>query len=118
MDEQAIKAGRLIEGMSFQEKVWALCARVPKGRVTTYGLIARALGTQAYRAVGQAMHNNPFAPDVPCHRVVGSDGRLTGFAGGLARKRAMLRAEGVRVHGSRADLSQPFTFTTASNGCL
>src|SRR6476660_3486049 len=80
--ESHIRAGRIVPGMSFNQKVWAMTARVPKGRVTTYGDLARALGTKAYRAVGNAMNKNPYAPGVPCHRVVGSDRSLTGFAAG------------------------------------
>jgi len=94
--ETHMKAGRLIRGMTFNQKVWALTVRVPKGKVTTYRHIAQKLGTRAYRAVGQALHNNPYAPQVPCHRVVGSDRSLTGFAGGLPKKRAMLEREGVQ----------------------
>src|SRR5687767_8125143 len=94
--EESIKRGRIVAGMTFNQKVWALCARVPKGKVTTYGAIAEALGTRAYRAVGNAMNRNPYAPVVPCHRVVGSNGALTGFAHGLAKKKAMLEREGVR----------------------
>jgi methylated-DNA-[protein]-cysteine S-methyltransferase len=62
------------------------------------------MGTRAFRAVGNALHRNPYAPVVPCHRVVGSDGNLTGYAGGLAAKRRMLESEGVRVVGDRVDL--------------
>ena len=72
--------------MTFNQKVWAMTARIPKGTVTTYAAIAKALGTKAYRAVGNALNRNPYAPGVPCHRVVGSTGALTGFAGGLERK--------------------------------
>lgn len=106
--EANIKAGRIVKGMSFNERVWALTARVPRGRVTTYGEIAHKLGTQAYRAVGNAMNRNPYAPDVPCHRVVGSNGSLTGFAGGLPKKKKMLRQEGVPLRGELVDLSQCF----------
>ena len=101
--EKHIRVGRLTRGMSFNQKVWALTVRVPRGQVTTYGHIARRLGTDAARAVGQALHRNPYAPKVPCHRVVGADGKLTGFAGGLARKKQLLEAEGVRVLGDRVD---------------
>ena len=104
--EHDICAGKLKKGMSFNEKVWALTARVPKGQVTTYGEIARALGTNGYRAVGNALNKNPYAPGVPCHRVVGSDGRLTGFFHGLAKKEQMLASEGVPVMRGRADLSR------------
>lgn len=105
-NERQIKGGRLLPGMSFQEKVWAVTARVPRGKVTTYGQIARRLGSRAYRAVGNSLHLNPYAPDVPCHRVVGGDGRLTGFAGGLSKKRRMLRAEGVAFKRDRVDLAR------------
>jgi methylated-DNA-[protein]-cysteine S-methyltransferase len=104
--EKDIKAGRIREGMSFCEKVWAVTARVPKGKVTTYACIARALGGNAYRAVGQALNRNPYAPAVPCHRVVGSNGALTGFAGGLAKKRRMLEEEGVAVEKGRVGREQ------------
>jgi methylated-DNA-[protein]-cysteine S-methyltransferase len=106
-----IVAGEMDGTLSFNERVWALCARVPRGRVTTYGRIAAALGKPgASRAVGQALHRNPYAPDVPCHRVVGSDGRLTGFAGGVAKKRRLLESEGVRFRGERVDVSEPYGF--------
>jgi methylated-DNA-[protein]-cysteine S-methyltransferase len=108
--ESSIRAGRLLPGMSFNEKVWALTARVPKGRVTTYGELARALGTKAYRAVGNAMNKNPYAPGVPCHRVVGSDGSLTGFAAGLEKKRKLLVEEGVEVNGAKARVGEVFRF--------
>ena len=109
MLEEQIKSGRLSREMSFNQKVWTLTARIPKGRVSTYGQIARALKTKAYRAVGNAPNKNPYAPQVPCHRVVGSNGALTGFAGGVDRKRQMLRHEGVVfVSPDRVDISHIF----------
>ena len=109
--ERDIKSGRVTRGMSFNQKVWALCARVPPGRVVTYGQIARALGSPgAARAVGNALNKNPYAPAVPCHRVVGSNGSLTGFAGGLAKKERLLEGEGVALRNGRADVKEPFTF--------
>jgi methylated-DNA-[protein]-cysteine S-methyltransferase len=109
--EQEIRAGKIVGGMNFNQKVWALTARIPRGRVTTYGELARALGSNGFRAVGNAMNKNPYAPGVPCHRVVGSDGKLTGFAGGLPKKRAMLIREGVRIDArDRADLACMFHF--------
>ncbi len=108
MFEQQIKAGRLVPGMTFSQRVWALTSRVPRGKVTTYGQIARKLKTRAYRAVGGALHRNPYAPAVPCHRVVGSDGRLTGFAQGVARKQKLLVSEGVSVSKGKVDLSKSF----------
>ncbi|MDE2490830.1 MAG: MGMT family protein, partial [Elusimicrobia bacterium] len=86
------------EHPSFDRAVWTACAEIPRGEVRTYGWIARRIGKPgAARAVGGALGRNPFAPVVPCHRVVGADGRLTGYsgAGGVAKKRRMLRAEGV-----------------------
>jgi O-6-methylguanine DNA methyltransferase len=84
----------------FSQAVWKACAEIPKGEVRTYGWIARRIGKPgAARAVGRALGKNPFAPVVPCHRVVGADGRLTGYsaAGGVAKKRRMLIAEGALV---------------------
>src|SRR2546421_12567185 len=108
MVEHDIKAGLVRAGMSFEQKVWAMTARVPCGQVTTYAEIARALGTRAYRAVGNALHRNPYAPEVPCHRVVGSNGKLVGFAGGLDMKRDLLHREGVPMVGDKVDVSQAF----------
>ncbi|MBN9340744.1 MAG: methylated-DNA--[protein]-cysteine S-methyltransferase [Comamonadaceae bacterium] len=81
-------------GTPFQQAVWqALCA-IPRGRTTSYLAIAQALGKPAaVRAVGAAVGRNPVSVAVPCHRVLGSDGSLTGYAGGLERKRALLRLE-------------------------
>ncbi len=106
-----IKAGRVTPGMTFNQKVWALTARVPAGKVTTYGHIARALGTKGYRAVGNALNKNPYAPEVPCHRVVGSTGSLTGFAGGLAKKQRLLSGEGVTcANGRVVDVRDCFSY--------
>ena len=104
--QHAIYAGQLRDDMRFDEKVWALTTRVPRGRVVTYAQIARKLGTRAYRAVGGALNRNPYAPDVPCHRVVGAGGRLGGFASGADRKAALLEAEGVEVRHGRIDLTR------------
>ena len=108
--EREIKSGKVLPEMSFNQKVWALCARIPKGKVATYGDIARALGTQSYRAVGNAMNKNPYAPAVPCHRVIGSDGSLTGFATGVEKKRRMLAEEGVRLTNGKVDLQNRHCF--------
>ena len=92
----------------FNQKIYSLLKKVPKGKVTTYKLLAEALGTKAYRAVGQAMMSNPYAPIVPCHRVVKSDGSIGGFAGSLnpnseevKRKIRILRKEGIEVKSNR-----------------
>ena len=65
----------------FQERVYSALRKVPRGRVTTYKELGHALKSTAYRAIGQALRCNPYAPEVPCHRVVASDGTLGGFKG-------------------------------------
>ncbi len=87
--------------MTFQEKVWTLLRKIPKGKVTTYKELAKALHTKAYRAVGSACNKNPYSPAAACHRVVNSDGRLGGFASGSKKKIAMLKKEGVKVEKGR-----------------
>jgi len=84
----------------FYQAVWKACAQIPKGQVRTYGWIAKKIGKpKSARAVGQALGKNPFAPTIPCHRVVGANGALTGYsaAGGVAKKRRMLQKEGALV---------------------
>lgn len=85
-------------GSPFQRRVWAALCEIPYGRVASYGEIARRIGSpNAVRAVGAANGANPIAIIVPCHRVIGSNGRLTGYAGGLAIKARLLRLEGIEV---------------------
>lgn len=81
-------------------KVYAITATIPRGKVATYGWVARQIGCRSAQAVGAALRVNPFAPQVPCHRVIAADGTLHGFAGHTAgpqliRKRRLLEAEGV-----------------------
>jgi len=81
-------------GTPFQHQVWQALLGIPAGQTKSYGAIARALDRpQAARAVGAAVGRNPLSILVPCHRVLGNDGALTGYAGGLARKAALLRHE-------------------------
>lgn len=81
-------------GTVFQRAVWQALREIPRGGTTTYGEIAAGLGRpQASRAVGAAVGRNPLSIIVPCHRVLGSGGALTGYAGGLDRKRALLGLE-------------------------
>jgi len=83
-------------GTPFQTGVWTALRAIPAGETRSYGTLAAALGTpKAVRAVGLANGANPVALIVPCHRVVGASGALTGYAGGLARKAWLLRHEGV-----------------------
>lgn len=85
-----------LHGTDFQRRVWTALQGLPWGRSSTYGEIAASLGqAQASRAVGAAVGRNPVSILVPCHRIVGRDGSLTGYAGGLERKRHLLRLEGL-----------------------
>jgi methylated-DNA-[protein]-cysteine S-methyltransferase len=87
---------------AFQRQVYERLLEVPYGRVTSYGALAESVGgPELSRAVGQAVGANPIPIVIPCHRVVGTNGRLTGYSGGLAVKIALLRLEGIDVDGSR-----------------
>ncbi len=85
-------------GTDFQRTVWKALRAIPAGETRTYGQLAAAIGSpRAVRAAGLANGQNPIAVIVPCHRVIGANGTLTGYAGGLARKRWLLAHEGVAV---------------------
>ena len=106
----------------FNQKIYALLKKVPKGKVTTYKALAEALGTKAYRAVGQAMRCNPYAPKVPCHRVVASDGSIGGFSGSwnpesreVKRKIIMLRKEGVEIRNNKIVAFKKMVYNHTSN---
>jgi methylated-DNA-[protein]-cysteine S-methyltransferase len=87
-----------MQGGPFEREVWAELRQIPYGETASYGEIARRVGKpHAPRAVGAANGRNPIAIIVPCHRVIGSDGTLTGYGGGLERKRALLDLEAGRV---------------------
>jgi len=92
-------------GTPFQRRVWGLLREIPFGETTTYGALAQALGNpRTVRAVGLANGHNPISIVVPCHRVIGADGSLVGFGGGLERKRALLAHEAEVREGFRATL--------------
>ena len=83
-----------MEGTAFQQRVWRALREIPVGSTTSYGALAAKLGdSKAARAVGLANNRNPVGIVVPCHRVIGADGSLTGYAGGLSRKRWLLTHE-------------------------
>ncbi len=94
--------------------VWRACSRIPRGKVTTYKELARAVGRpRAWRAVANALARNPTPVKIPCHRVVRSDGGMGGYTlgtgdkrAGIARKMELLGAEGVAVQGQKVDLSR------------
>ena len=94
--------------MDFNQKCYDLLILIPKGKVTTYKEIARALNSKAYRAVGNAMNKNENAPKVPCHRVVGSNGNLVGYAYGIENKIKLLEKEGVKIINNKIDLKKYF----------
>ena len=84
-----------LQGTDFQQRVWNLLCEIPYGRTSTYGRLAEQLGSRnKARAVGGAAHVNPLPIIIPCHRLLGADGTLTGFAGGLKMKKYLLELEG------------------------
>jgi len=108
---------KLVKLSMYQQAILCLLAEVPKGEVTTYGDLAKELSKRetkwsplASRAVGTTMKNNPFGPQIPCHRVIKSDGSVGNFRGGakgaVEEKIAMLRDEGVRVVNGKIELKE------------
>lgn len=93
--------------MRLTKSVYQITQQIPLGKVATYGQIAVMVGKPgAARAVGQALHKNPYAPVVPCHRVAASSGHLHGFASGLVPKKKLLEQEGVKVWQNKVDLKK------------
>lgn len=89
---------------AFEERVYAVVRQIPRGQTRSYQWVAKQLGNpRAARAVGNALHRNPYASEVPCHRVICCDGSLGGFAKGVARKRALLNREGAVLSGGRKE---------------
>jgi methylated-DNA-[protein]-cysteine S-methyltransferase len=89
-------------GTPFQREVWAALRRIPAGQIASYGQLAARIGRPAaVRAVGLANGSNPVGVIVPCHRVIGANGSLTGYGGGIERKRWLLAHEGVAFNGAR-----------------
>lgn len=93
--------------MSFQKDVLEVVSKIPEGRVATYKKVAEALGNpKAYRAVGNVLANNPKPVEIPCHRVVKSDGKIGGYAMGSEKKKELLRSEGVEIKSGEVDLER------------
>ena len=89
-----------LKGTEFQLKVWAYLRKIPRGSVRTYSQVAKDIGKPlAIRAVANAIGKNPYAPKIPCHRVIRSDGSLGGYSGkgGLRTKRFLLKKEGIKL---------------------
>lgn len=94
-------------GTEFRRRVWRALTEIPYGVTISYGELATAIGSvKAVRAVGQANHHNPLPILIPCHRVVGADGTLTGYGGGLALKECLLTLEGVHIRNGRLERSE------------
>ena len=97
--------------MSFTKKIYELTKKIPRGKVTTYKILAEAAGTKAYRAVGNVLNKNPYGilnckgknikNMIPCHRVVDSKGHLHGFAHGLKKKKELLEKEGIKIKNNK-----------------
>jgi methylated-DNA-[protein]-cysteine S-methyltransferase len=92
--------------MKFNQKVYKLCQKIPKGKISTYKEIAKKLNSKAYRAVGNALNKNPYAPKVPCHRVIKTNGEVGGFASGTKNKIKLLEKEGIKINNSKIDLKK------------
>ena len=82
-----------LDGTVFQKRVWNLLLDIPYGKTVTYGDLAKLLGCRSAQAVGNAVGRNPISILIPCHRVIGAGGKLTGYAGGVDKKAALLRIE-------------------------
>ena len=93
---------------AFSKRVYILLKQVPAGRVTTYKSLGQAINSSAYQAIGQALKRNPDAPNIPCHRVVSSNGSVGGFAGEregkmIEKKKKLLRSEGIKIKENRIE---------------
>lgn len=86
-----------LTGNNFSERVYRLTKLIPKGKISTYEEIAKKLNCKAYRAVGNALNKNPYAPLVPCHRIIKSSGEIGGFASGTKNKIKLLEGEGIKI---------------------
>lgn len=101
-ERQAFSLPLAPHGTNWQRQVWQVLLTIPYGVTTNYGAMAATLGNRnASRAVGAANGRNPIAVVIPCHRAIGADGSLTGYAGGLHRKLALLKLEGAEPDGDR-----------------
>ena len=91
--------------MNFNQRVWELTKQIPKGKITTYKQLAIKLNTKAYRAVGHALNKNR-SKDVPCHRVIQSNGKIGGFAWGPLKKTQLLTQEGIVIKNNKINIDK------------
>jgi methylated-DNA-[protein]-cysteine S-methyltransferase len=105
----ALPSDLIRSSQSIKDKVYDMLLKIPAGKVTTYGDIAKAIGRpSSSRLIGQILHNNPTPVVVPCHRVVCSDGKIGGYAFGSRKKRKLLEAEGLKFCGSNSTELEEF----------
>ncbi len=101
----------MTSGTTFQRLVWQALTKIPKGKVMTYGSLARMIKhPHSARAVGNALNKNPYAPTVPCHRVVKSNGEIGGYASGPKEKIYRLKKEGIRIVNNKIVPLQKFLY--------
>jgi methylated-DNA-[protein]-cysteine S-methyltransferase len=86
--------------MNFSERVYKLCKKIPRGKITTYKIVAEALNSKGYRAVGNALNKNRDK-EVPCHRIIDSKGHLHGFYSGINHKAKLLKKEGIKIKNNK-----------------
>jgi len=91
--------------MSFNQKVYQLVKKIPKGKISTYSAISKKLNSRAYRAVGNALNKNT-SKSIPCHRVIKSDGKVGGFSRGTKNKIKLLKKEGIKIKNNKIDLKK------------
>jgi len=101
MKKEYFKNNKLTNSPSFSNQIYQLLLSVPKGQITTYADLAKALNSKAYRAVGSAMAKNPWLICIPCHRVVNANGSLGNYALGSDKKRHLLEMEGIEFSGEK-----------------
>ena len=92
----------------FQKKIYQICKKIPRGRITTYKIVAEKMKTKAYRAIGTALNKNPYGilkcegkNMVPCHRIINSNGFVGGFANGIKNKIKLLKKEGIKISNNK-----------------
>ena len=94
----------------FSLRCYNLLRKVPRGKITNYKDLAHAMKNKTYRAVGTALNKNPYAPQVPCHRVINSDGRIGGFAAGTKKKIEILKKEGIPIKQGKVEHFEKYLY--------
>lgn len=92
--------------MNFNKQIYELCKKIPRGKVCTYKDIAKALNSKAYRAVGNALNKNKDCNNIPCFKIINSNGKLGGYSKGLKEKIKRLRENGIKIKSNKIDLNR------------